>query len=96
VTGDLPSGAELRDRYGRPEQIPVAFALELLGRPDVGPGTLVAFRYQTEEAARAFAASNFRRHGHGSLGPVQTDQGWVGAVVLAFAEGGNNRPPDGV
>jgi hypothetical protein len=85
----LPTGAELRDRYGKPEQIPVAFALELLGHPDVDPETVIAFRYQTEEAAQAFATSNFRRYGHGSLGPVPTDQGWVGVVVLAFAEGGS-------
>jgi hypothetical protein len=88
VSEVLPTGAELRDWYGKPEQIPVAFALELLGRPDVGPETVIAFRYQTEEAALAFAAANFRQYGHGSLGPVRTDQGWVGVVVLAFAEGG--------
>lgn len=92
------SGEELRARYGKPEQIDAAWVLAgpladqagAVSRGLGGRNPVVAFRYESAEAAEAFAAANLRHHGHTSLGPVDAGVGGiVGVVVLNLAEFGH-------
>ncbi len=78
-------GEELRTKYGKPEQVPAGPVLKLLKQEGVtvaDPRTAIAYRYPTTEACEAFAAGNLRHHGHESLGPVVTDEGIFGIVLL--------------
>lgn len=76
------SGASLRARYGRPLTADVAGALRRLGlREAVHPLDAYAFRYDSQEAADAFAVSNLEHHGHPDLGSYLADDGGVVGVL---------------
>jgi hypothetical protein len=77
-----PSGGELRARYGKPEPAGAVGVLALLNRSDVDPAHVLAFRYPSAEACQAFAVASLQHHGHASLGPIETDLGVFGVVLL--------------
>jgi hypothetical protein len=81
------TGEQLRAEYGKPEPVDPRWVLAALNRPDVDPAAVVAFRYSSVEAARAFAEANACHYGHATLGPAVTNLGVVDAVVLNLAEG---------
>lgn len=76
-------GRALRARWGKPQSFDTAEALRIAGLAGlVDEGDVVAYRYPSEKAFRAFAASNLARHGHPSIGPFPVLGGVVGIVDL--------------
>jgi hypothetical protein len=76
-------GFELRLRYGTPVTADTAGALRRLGlRDTVHPLDAYAFRYQSQEAADAFAVSNREHHGHPDLGSYVAHGGVIGVIDL--------------
>jgi hypothetical protein len=68
-------------RWGRPEPVDMVTAVGVLGAEAANPDAY-AFRYTSREAAEAFAASNLEHYGYRSFGPVVTDDGVIGAVIV--------------
>lgn len=76
-------------QWGQPEPVSALEALRLLGLPY--QQHVIAYRYASAEAARAFTASN-QEHTPGflSLGIAETEQGVIGAFTVAWP-GGRTR-----
>jgi hypothetical protein len=80
------TGAELRERYGKPVQVHGGDALRQLGlRGTIHPDGVVAFLYPSQEAADAYAAGNLEHHGHTHLGSYAVAGGVVGVADLRHA-----------
>jgi hypothetical protein len=85
---DDPPPNETIQRYGRPENIDAGDALRTLGfRDHIHPADVIAWRYPSEEAARAFAKANKDKYDRNTYGPVETDEGWISAVDLVHRGG---------
>lgn len=78
----LARHGSLCERYGKPEPVDSAAALVVLGVGGLDPDDVRAYRYASVAAASAFAASNLEHYDLRSLGPVVTDGGVIGAVVV--------------
>jgi hypothetical protein len=82
----MATGAELRERYGRPPRVDSGDALRRLGlRDSIHPHDAFAFLYPSQEAADAFAAANLEHYGHPDLGSYATDEGVIGVTDLRHA-----------
>jgi hypothetical protein len=80
------TGAELRERYGKPIQVHGGDALRQLGlRGTIHPDGVVAFLYPSQGAADAYAAGNLEHHGHPDLGSYEVAGGVVGVVDMRHA-----------
>lgn len=81
--------AQLIERYGRPQQIPVHRAMRL-GRvkdSSVTESNVYGARVATREAAEAWSAENLSTYGHPCLGifedkPAGEEPGWVYVLDL--------------
>jgi hypothetical protein len=89
----LERHAALCARWGRPEAVDRAEALRLLGIPWTGavPDDVIAFRYASAEAAKAFAASNLEHNGYRSLGIKVTDDGVIGVTHVPLRQQSRKR-----
>lgn len=76
---------DLWDRYGHPPRVDAGAALQLVGRTDIDPGTVVAFRYPSTEAADAWSAANREHWQVETLATVTTDGGVVSILDLRTA-----------
>jgi hypothetical protein len=73
---------QLWARYGQPESVDTAAALRLIGkREEVHPRDAHAFRYQSVEAAEAYASANLEHWGHPTLGAHVGEDGSVVGVL---------------
>ena len=79
------SAEELRSTWGTPEQVPAGPVLRLLGYTEAeihaSEGSVVAHRYPSMEACKAFADGNQRHHGHTSSS-IETADGVFGITRL--------------
>ena len=79
---------ELISKWGKPESVNTAEALQALGLMEearagnLDPGLLVAYRYSSLEAAKAFDASNVEHWGHKPIGNVVTENGVIGVTQM--------------
>lgn len=86
-SNESPSAADVRReflwaRYGRPEMVDAANALQTLGISDPTADDVAAFRYRDREAADAYAAANLEHHGLSVLGTYEVDGGVIGVLDL--------------
>lgn len=73
----------LRARYGPIRQADAGMALRLAGlREKVHPLDVIAYLYQSREAAEAYAESNQEHYGHSSLAVIPCDTGVTGIIDL--------------
>src|ERR1039457_6356705 len=71
--------ARMFARYGKPVKTDSAVALDLLGKTgEIHPAEAMAYRYQSREAAEAFADSNLLNGGLPSLRLMEVADGWAG------------------
>ena len=80
IREDQARREKLWAQWGKPESVDATHAAELLGLPY--QIDMLAFRYASLEAARAYAASNLEHHGHLSLGIAETPEGVIGIIYV--------------
>ena len=83
VANEVVLRRALREKYGDAVPYDRYLAAALLGtRSQAHPEDTAASLYLTEAAAKAYGRANRERWGHPTFGPVQTADGWVGAIDM--------------